>query len=425
MRRGGRVEGFLIAVGLALVLTATVVSAQPVTDRERFEADQAYRKAQLEQTNRDLELKREQQMQDWWFSPLVLAILGAIATALTQIFVVSKNAKNQLDMENSRAAATRIVEKQKADDQIALEGRKAAAQRELDSQQFESDRILEAVKTGGNTEAAAENLKFLLDAGLITTPALANRMSKWLATRKPGEGPSLPSADGRFHFERKSRLPEEAQSALAATLDRFLTYLDELGFERSEKSVSIQLMDDDDAYYVNGKVMLGPSYIYDQPRACRLYMHHVLKVNQGPEVQGIEIGLADYFPSSFLNDSHRKTSRSSDEKRFYCYAGLKKAGELDFDDMYRDGLIWSDLFWRIRTATGAPVADRLMHRAWARVKWPKSELRKRDAFLTSLLDASIAADARAKVEGVLRRWGYAAKREPKPSPQRDLVSDES
>jgi hypothetical protein len=67
----------------------------------------------------------------------------------------------------------------------------SAAERRLEEQKAESARIAEALHTGlNNPDQAAENLKFLVDVGLVTHHA--EGLNQYLANRKQGEGASLP-----------------------------------------------------------------------------------------------------------------------------------------------------------------------------------------------------------------------------------------
>src|SRR5882724_5846944 len=63
-----------------------------------------------------------------------------------------------------------------------------SAQTALQAQQSEQARILEMIKTG-SPDKAAENLRFLLEAGLIADPTVREKLSKFLDNRNPGSGP--------------------------------------------------------------------------------------------------------------------------------------------------------------------------------------------------------------------------------------------
>ena len=97
-----------------------------------------------------------------WVSPIIVAILAAAVAGLGNAGVALLNANSQADLEKQRA---------------------------------EQERILEVIKTG-NTESAAANLRFLLDAGLIDDNVTRMKLTAYLHARKPGSGPALPTTAG-------------------------------------------------------------------------------------------------------------------------------------------------------------------------------------------------------------------------------------
>lgn len=120
----------------------------------------------------ELELKRRDASATAWRSPLVLSVLGAALAAGGNAAVSYFNAKQQ---------------------------------RELEDRKSEQARILEMIKTG-SPDKAAENLKFLVDAGLIFDTTMVGRLSSFLRERKPGTGPSLPTPGGNSIAERLSQV---------------------------------------------------------------------------------------------------------------------------------------------------------------------------------------------------------------------------
>jgi lysozyme len=94
-----------------------------------------------------------------WLSPIIVAILAATVAALGNAGVTLLNATSQANLDKQRA---------------------------------EQARILEVIKTG-NTEAAAENLRFLLNTGLIADAGTRAKLGEYLKARRPGRGPALPS----------------------------------------------------------------------------------------------------------------------------------------------------------------------------------------------------------------------------------------
>lgn len=110
----------------------------------------------------EIELRRKDQALSGWRSPLVVAVLATAVGAAGNAAVSYLNGTSQRQLEADRA---------------------------------EQARLLEMIKTG-DPDAAAENLSFLVDAGLVTNPDLVKTLRAFLAARKPGSGPALPTASG-------------------------------------------------------------------------------------------------------------------------------------------------------------------------------------------------------------------------------------
>ena len=108
----------------------------------------------------ELEIKRKDQALSQWRSPLIVGIFAAAIAAGGNAWVSYSNANSLRDLEALKA---------------------------------EQARLLEMIKTG-DPDKAAENLRFLINAGLISDPSLRKSVVDFLATRKPGSGPALPSA---------------------------------------------------------------------------------------------------------------------------------------------------------------------------------------------------------------------------------------
>jgi hypothetical protein len=137
----------------------------PPIEWEKLNAEKEFRREEIELRKADqrrlddeLAFKKVEAKRSRWWSPLVIAILGAALAAVGNAVVAWVNGR----------------------DQQAIEAQKA-----------ESERILAAIRTN-NPDAAATNLKFLIDAGLITQAQ--DKISSYLKGRTPGQGPALPSS---------------------------------------------------------------------------------------------------------------------------------------------------------------------------------------------------------------------------------------
>jgi hypothetical protein len=123
--------------------------------------------------DRELESKLRDQKWARWLNPLVLAIFAAALAAAGNALLAFINGSAQVTLEREKAATQKTLEETKA----------------------ETSRILEVIKTADPAKALV-NLKFLLEAGLITDPDRKKSLEAYLA--KPGEGPSLPAAGARL-----------------------------------------------------------------------------------------------------------------------------------------------------------------------------------------------------------------------------------
>jgi hypothetical protein len=129
--------------------------------------------AEYELRKREIELKERDASRSRWSSPLVLALLAAAIAALGNAAAIWLTGIAQRSLETTKTEQARIIEESKA----------------------EAARILEVIKTG-NPDKAAENLKFLVDAGLISDATRRTSIQEFLAARVAGQGPTLPPPVG-------------------------------------------------------------------------------------------------------------------------------------------------------------------------------------------------------------------------------------
>jgi hypothetical protein len=140
-------------------------------EREKWRDEYELRK-------RDLELRERDASRSRWSNPLVLAVLAAAIAGF------------------GNAAA------------IWLNGRQA---RDLEETKAEAARILEVIRTD-NPDKAATNLKFLVDAGLISDDARRASIRTFLASRGAGQGPVLPG--WTWNPGLRSTTPEEIEELI-------------------------------------------------------------------------------------------------------------------------------------------------------------------------------------------------------------------
>jgi hypothetical protein len=341
----------------------------PSFEREKWLAD-------LELRRRELNLKERDQQGATWHSPLIVAILAAAVAAGGNAVVAVINGSLQRDVEAEKARAELSLERSKA----------------------ESTRILEMIRTG-DAEHAAANLEFLLRSGLISDPALSEKVQHFLNTRKPGRGPALPSPSGRIGFEQSELLTEPVQRTLENTLARYFDFLDRIGFAKPAviPTVSLSQTEGLNAYYSNNKIVIHPSMVDEPFVALREYTHHVLvgatKIESTDvAVMAVESGAADYFAASFLDTPNvgeklvrlyglnRPFLRTLANQQTYAEMATKDAPAAR-------GELWGGLLWDIRKKLGAPAADALAASAWLSF-WRPGAPHDDKAFMAALFGAA-------------------------------------
>ena len=117
-------------------------------------------------------------MSERWSNPLTVAVIAAGLAGLSGIYLAHVNNRAQIALEASKA---------------------------------ESDRILEVLKIG-EPERVRENLRFLIQLGLVKDEALRRRILAWDAN--PNRAPVYLSADRRpaASPQREPRDADEAPS---------------------------------------------------------------------------------------------------------------------------------------------------------------------------------------------------------------------
>lgn len=143
-------------------------------ERERMERNYLYKREELELKRAELEAKVEGdktrsiiKLDPVLTSTIIAALLAFCGTLAAQI------------MQG-------ISEKRKVDTEIALEREKVKADIALEREKFESGLILKALE-GKSREESVENLKFLLEAGLLES----KRNQLFALTREPSKVPTI------------------------------------------------------------------------------------------------------------------------------------------------------------------------------------------------------------------------------------------
>ena len=345
-----------------------------VSEREKFDFEREKWRAETAMRARETSAKERDAAASKWRSPLVVAVFAAAAAAMGNAVVAVVNGSQQVALENSKA---------------------------------ESARILEMTKTG-NTEAAANNLNFLLDAGLITEPDRIERVRVYLKKRLPGAGPALPAAGGRVSFDPTDALNTDIKGTLEGVLDSYSKRLNGLGLASADR-VEIKYVSRKDwpisAYTPPGTIVIDPKMAPDHSVLLREYNHHVLLARHKLEWSGhfaaIESGLADYLACSFLNTSRygeiAAKVTNPDEPYFRNLANVESFSEFKartekakrpVDPLFDGAKVWGALFWEMRSWLGRETSDRIVVNAWHDVTWPGDDVNRPLAFSDALMAAA-------------------------------------
>jgi hypothetical protein len=145
-------------------------------------------KLQLEAARVDLETKRfdlarrPSALRNALTNPVAIAAIIAALVTLSSAIVSSVVAWQQNMLARERAVLEKSVEQHRAEAQMQLEQLK-----------MEIQLVMDAIRTG-DADAAARNLSFLVQAGLVNHTA--PRLTQYLANRPTGVGAILPPASG-------------------------------------------------------------------------------------------------------------------------------------------------------------------------------------------------------------------------------------
>jgi hypothetical protein len=359
-----------------------------VSERERFDFEREKWRAETAMRTREVSAKERDITASKWRSPLVVAVFAAAAAAMGNAVVAMVNGSQQVTLENSKA---------------------------------ESARILEMTKTG-NTEAAANNLKFLLAAGLIAEPDRVERVRAYLDKRAPGAGPALPAASGRVSFDPTDALNADVQGTLEGVLDNYRKRLDGLGLASADIEIKFQSNANwpISAYNPPGTIVIDPKMAPDHSVLLREYNHHVLlpkhRLGWNGHFAAIESGLADYLACSFLNNSRYGAVAAKvtnpDEPYFRNLANVENFSEFKartektkrpVDPLFDGAKVWGALFWEMRSWLGRDVSDRIVVNAWREVTWPDDDATRPSAFSDALMAAAEreGPEFEEKVRGIL------------------------
>jgi len=323
-----------------------------------------------------------------WRSPLVVAVLAAGAAGLSNAGVTYLNGQNERALEASKAETTLI---------------------------------LEMIKTGGNPDRAADNLRFLVDAGLISEPDRVAQIRRYLVTRAPGTGVTLPTGTDRFRIQGSEALGESGSANLKSHLAAYAQYLNSLGFTETAKQISVKIDEEIgiNAFYSPDEksLTISPQIVNDKHVPLYTYTQHTLDkgdkdLNESYGYLQINTALADYFASSYLDNplvgqeiAKLLTPGNAALRNLDNQATFAQIRTCEVSEPLKAGEIWGGAFWEIRSKLGKATADRLLSAAWRSTPPTEGQRGFAQAFVDNLrhnaAEALIPEEANAVVK-VLR-----------------------
>jgi hypothetical protein len=271
---------------------------------------------------------------------------------------------------------------------------------QVEKRKQEGALILEGIRTG-DTKAAARNLLFLSEAGLIhlSRDQVTNLRS---AIKDTSTLPVLPPtnvAPERVSFTPSSALTPDLKAKLQDVITKFQNYSNNLGFRMEGGEIDVTVVPGFEtgggatykgqiAYYDDQKpkkaVVVASEFANDENIVLRQYAHHLLTrrnmlfvdPNTYPREYGaIESGLATYFPCSFGDHPMLGDTITEAAKRIFKSQDLESVrsfNEIDLEDwksVQLDGSeVWGGAFWQIRKTLGKDMADKILLTAWTNLK---------------------------------------------------------
>jgi hypothetical protein len=261
------------------------------------------------------------------------------------------------------------------------EARKQALE-PLAATSLEAKRIAEAYKNLGAQLRATETLSSQVSA-------LSNKVSQ---------------IEQVVRFRPSASLTPELKHNLGNLLRDYYGYLHSVGFSLAAEppSLAIDPSANTNSYYEPSKNQITVSPDLASTMApLREYTHRVLTALKPDGIQadptGIESGLADYFPSSFLKDSDfardvwavfkkvypgmQLPSRDLNNRRSFTEIQPGRTEEHDA------GTVWGGAFWEMRQRIGQTTADHLLL-----VSWKNLDLRKFNADMSEFVRELLKQD---------------------------------
>lgn len=184
-------------------------------------------------------------------------------------------------------------------------------------------------------------------------------------------------------FKSSASLTPGLRQSLESTFSSYYAYLKSLGFSLTGPvpRVFVDPKESMNSYYdrPNNQIVISPELAQFADSPLREFTHYALttlrpstKTVYIVPVDGLESGLADYFPGSFTNNAdygreiweliRRKLGVQVPDRRLdnhRSFSELKPNTEL-----HDAGNIWAGAFWQLRQTIGQGLTDRLLLASW-------------------------------------------------------------
>jgi hypothetical protein len=292
-------------------------------------------------------------------NPVMIAIVGGIITIFTGVITFNFNASESRQAEAAKA-------------RLAQESTKETLQADLIKKFVESPR----------TETVRENLRFLVDAGLI--PSYAEKIKKYLDSNR-GVAPQV--GGGIEFLPTGVSVADDIKVQLKKLVERFKVYLQRLGFDGLDEDIQVSIYSKEKppdggdpgvhAFYYKKVIFVRDNTVRDVPVILGAYTHYPLGVatNSSKSRQNeIEVALAHYLPASFLDSEiigaglGPEFGLGTSIETVDSSASYKRSS-----DIFERGGVWAAALWACRVRVGQQPVDRLILPAWRQAMGVRSD----------------------------------------------------
>jgi hypothetical protein len=336
---------------------ASGTRGQLALEWERLRLERQKHALELRLRRRELAEKQKSSIwKDLFANPLTIAIVGGVLTLLTTIVTNFYTARANREAEADRATLAR----------------------ESAQETLQADLIKKFVESPSKAEVR-ENLRFLVDAGLL--PTYAGSIKNYLAAN-PGVAPQLGS---KLEFSSAGEIVSDLlKEHLQATVSRFRAFLQGKGFDGLDDQISVFVYSKDlpppkqygipgdqpNSFYIDNTLFIHKDLSEDDSVALREFTHYALLKAVGSELfrqTEVESGLADYLPATFLDSPvfGRNLRKSVGIMSALLTRSIDNAKSYDAvpTDWFSRGVVWAGALWACRQRAGQGVDD-LVLSAW-------------------------------------------------------------